>query len=125
MRVYSIINYVILSFIGYFFTLPLYSDFLYKHIGNIWTCPYNRIVGKACPLCGITSDIPKIFNSKPFNNEIIVYVLLLLALETIGRLLILWYREKIINIKNIMIIDLTFHIFLISFGLLALLYLSV
>jgi hypothetical protein len=113
MRVYSIINYVILTFIGYFFSMPLYSDFMYEQFPNLWTCPYKRITGHPCLFCGFVEDMGALFNSNiNVQNPIVVYVLSFLVFEVFFRVALVLLRRNKIVVKNrtkVVVVDVLIH----------------
>lgn len=54
---YGVFNRVMVLYMLYAASLPLWSHHMSAWLPEIWQCAYLRWTGVPCPLCGVTRDV--------------------------------------------------------------------
>lgn len=75
-------------------------------------CLYYDITGEYCPFCGITTDLRNILQGEFYiakNNILTIPIIILTILEVILRLVYLKYYRKVLNNRNVILIDVIIH----------------
>lgn len=111
-KTYRIINWVAFGLLLYIFMLPFLSPVMRYLFPSVWVCPYNQLVHKPCPFCGITRDFRLFFSGKDSSfNPISLKIAFFLVLNYIARIVLLIIpNNKIVFFNLIKKIDLVLHI---------------
>lgn len=56
-RIYGMFNRIMVLYMLYAMSLPLWSHHMSAWLPEIWQCAYLRWMGEVCPLCGVTRDV--------------------------------------------------------------------
>ncbi|MHC4394880.1 MAG: DUF2752 domain-containing protein [Planctomycetota bacterium] len=91
---YRIINWVVLGLMLYLVALPFLSPLLEKCFPSVWgVCPYLKLSGKPCPLCGGTRAVGALlcgnFHRAVSLNPLSILAVPLILSEAIFRALLL------------------------------------
>ena len=111
---YKAINIIILCICLYLlFLFPIVSKVLENISPTLTACPFLRLTGKPCPLCGGTrflSNIKNVFNDITYIFNFFGLVILIIFLEIVFRIINIVKKEKR---DSIIKFDIITHIVLV------------
>ena len=117
MQRYKIVNLIIIGWLLYIFSLPLFSNYLSGFAPQIWRCPYKAITGTNCPFCGMTHDFALIYsgelNTEEFLNSNSVMAFILGISELLWRISMLIASSLFYAVRKLLRFDIGFHLLLI------------
>lgn len=110
--IYINITFLVLAIYVIFF--PIISSQIQKIIPQFGICPYLRLTGNPCPLCGGTryiKDLPHVFEDITYLFHPFGIMVMAIFIEIIWRILYIIFRRKLNEekLKRIIEFDIIFH----------------
>ena len=113
---FKIYHWTIISF-GLYFLIYLFAAKQLEGYGIQFSCPYKRVTGQECPLCGVTRDFWNIFSfSSQRLNPLTNFIAYAFIAETVYRgLLFVFWKSSILwtHIRMLCVLDMGGHLMIL------------